>query len=632
MMGMSRAGLAERWPLFAGAFLSVALGVALVQSSLLLLISAATYDPPAGWSEAARMAASDNAVAAVSMLGVILGIATFLAGFIISSTFAFTVDQRRRDLALLRLVGGSRGQLRRLLLGEALLLGFLGAAAGIPAGVAVMNLQGWLLRRMEFMPADFEGQWRLWILGVSFGTGLALAVAGVLVAARRGSRVRPLEALRETGAAARVMTVSRWIFGLIFLGGALALIIVAPHGGVSGGVAMAMNVAMPAAAAVAAFSPLLVPLLGRLIPAGGVTGSLARANLADARRRSASVAAPLIVLAGLVIGNAAAGASFTTAGADQMRAQTRADLVVEAPGPVGDRIRSVPGVAAVSTETAIPATVTTGSGEDQESESAMAMVIDPAAYAAAHSAGDALTALRGRAVAAGPGGDVPSRGTIRLRLPGLDLGEIPVVAGVPATMSGGPNVLLAPGVVPAAMLASAPTQSFVSLAGDADPPAVRAALARVGEVSTADAWLRADAKDRNSTSDKILLVIMGLGGLYALIGVINSVVIGAAARRREFAEARVTGLTRGQVVRSALRESFAVTVAGLVLGGVAAGATMATVLTTTTAVVGKGTLDIPWTLVAAVIAVALLVTSVTSLLTSLSATRRRPVLLLGATE
>src|SRR3712207_9592077 len=34
--------------------------------------------------------------------------------FIISSTFGFTVVQRRRDLALLRLVGGSRGQLRRL--------------------------------------------------------------------------------------------------------------------------------------------------------------------------------------------------------------------------------------------------------------------------------------------------------------------------------------------------------------------------------------------------------------------------------------------------------------------------------------------------------------------------------------
>jgi putative ABC transport system permease protein len=632
MLGMSRSGLAERWPLFAGAFLSVALGVALVQSSLLLLISAATLDPPPGLSEVERIAFSDNVTGAVSMLGVILGVATFLAGFIISSTFAFTVDQRRRDLALLRLVGGSRGQVRRLLLGESLLLGFLGAAAGIPLGVGVMAVQGWLLTRMDFMPDGFEGQWRQWILGVSFGTGIALAIAGVLVAARRGSRVRPLEALRETGNATRVMTLGRWIGGLIFLGGALALIIVAPHGGVDGGVAMAMNVAMPAAAAVALFAPPIVPLFGRLVPAAGVTGSLARANLLDARRRSASVAAPLIVLAGLVIGNASAGVSFTTAGVDEMKAQTKADLVVEAPGPVGDRIASVPGVAAVSTETAIPGTVTTGSGDDIESESVMAMVIDPAAYAAAHSSGDALNGLRGRAVAAGPGGDVPKHGTARLKLPGLDLGEVPVVASVPTTMAGGPNVLLPPGLVPAGLLKSVPTQSFVSLSGSADPASVRSALSKIGTVSARDDWLRADAASRNDMNNKVLLVVMGLGGLYALIGVINSVVIGAAARRREFAEARVTGLTRGQVVRSALQESFAVTAAGLVLGFVAAAATMGTVLTTTSAVSGKGTLDIPWTLVAAVVAVALVVTSVTSLLTSLSATRQRPVLLLGARE
>jgi putative ABC transport system permease protein len=34
MWRLSRAGLAERWPLFVGAVLSVCLGVALVQSSL----------------------------------------------------------------------------------------------------------------------------------------------------------------------------------------------------------------------------------------------------------------------------------------------------------------------------------------------------------------------------------------------------------------------------------------------------------------------------------------------------------------------------------------------------------------------------------------------------------------------
>ncbi|WP_051808934.1 FtsX-like permease family protein [Actinoplanes subtropicus] len=630
---ISRRSLAERWQLFAGAFLSVTLGVALVQSSLLLLISAALYEPPAGLSAADRMEFTDSTAAVVSMLGIILGIATFLAGFIISSTFAFTVAQRRRDLALLRLVGAGRGQVRRLLLGEAVLLGTLGAAVGVPLGLVVMAAQTWLLRRMGFVPDGFRGEWREWILAGSFGTGIVLAVAGAMVAARRAARVRPLEALRETGDAARVMTVTRWLAGLLFFGGALALIIVAPHGGPDGGAAMAMNVPLPAAIAAAALSPLVVPLLGCLLPTGsGVAGVLARANLWDARRRSASVAAPLIVLVALVVGTAGAGQTFTTSGIDELRRQTHADLVVGTTGPPATAIAAVPGVATASTESSLPVTYTTGHGEDAETETGSALVIDPAAYALAHSAGSSLTSLSGHAVAAGPSGDVPAHGTVKIELPGLKLGSLPIVAAAPTTMSGGADLLLPPGVAPASLLESAPTRSFVTLRPGADLPTTRAALAKIGTVSTTDAWLTADAKARTKTSDKIMLVIMGLGGLYALIGVVNSIVIGAAARRREFAEARITGLTRTQVVRSALLESAAVTVAGLVLGAVAAAGAYWAAVASTAAVTGHGTLSVPWPLVGAVCLVALLVTGATSLITSWSATRRPPITLLAARE
>ncbi len=199
-------------------------------------------------------------------------------------------------------------------------------------------------------------------------------------------------------------------------------------------------------------------------------------------------------------------------------------------------------------------------------------------------------------------------------------------------MRGGADLLLPPGLVPADRLASAPARTFVTLEPGADPAAARAALAKIGTVSGVDAWLTADAKARASTNNNVMLIVMGLGGLYALIGVVNSVVIGAATRRREFAEARVTGLTRGQVVRAALLESTAVTLAGLVLGGIAAASAFLAALTTTEAVTGVGTLSLPWPLIGAVCAVALLVTGVTSLITSWSATRRRPVTLLGARE
>jgi putative ABC transport system permease protein len=306
--------------------------------------------------------------------------------------------------------------------------------------------------------------------------------------------------------------------------------------------------------------------------------------------------------------------------------------VVATPGPGGARITAVPGVAAASTEVSLPATVTTGQGDDADTDTAQALVIDPISYAATHGAGDALSGLAGRAVAAGPGGDIPSHGSIRLVLPDADLGEVPVVAALPATMSGGANLLLPAGLVPPALLADAPSRSFVTLDRGADPAAVRGALSRIGTVAGVDDWLRADAAARASTGDKIMLVVIGLGGLYALIGVVNSVVIGAAARRREFAEARVTGLTRGQVIRSALLESSAVTVAGLLLGGVAAAGALLAAVLSTAAVTGRATLALPWGLIAAVGGVALLVTGATSVITSWSATRRPPITLLGARE
>ena len=521
------------------------------------------------------MAFADNATAAVAVLGIVLGAATFLATFMISSTFAFTVSQRRRDLALLRLVGGSRRQVRRLLVGEAVLLGALGAGIGIPAGLGVMAVQSRLMGTLGFVPAGFTGQWRPWILGVSVGTGVALAVAGVLVASRRAGRTGRWRRCGTPAAAARVMTASRWIAGLLFLGGTLALVIVAPHGGAAGGQAIAMNVRDARGGGDGGLrARCVVPLVGRLIPTGGgATGELARANLWDARRRSASIAAPIIVLVGLVLGNVGAGTSFTASAVDELRRDTKADYVVEAHR--SDRRRDRRGG---RRRRRVHRDVDPGDGDHRprrgrrdrrpspRSSSTRRRTrprTRPAARSPRCTAGPSRPGRAAASRRAGPSGYAcPTPTWVRCRSSPRS-GE---------TMSGGASLLLPPGLVPPAQLAASPTRAFVSIEAGADPAAVRAALAAIGDVSDLDSWLTADAEARSSTNDKVLVMVLGLGGLYALIGVVNSVVIGAAARRREFAEARVTGLTRGQVTRSALLESFGVTVSGLVLGGLAAAA------------------------------------------------------------
>ncbi|GAB3582407.1 hypothetical protein GCM10027445_55680 [Amycolatopsis endophytica] len=619
MLRLSWNTFTDRWPLFLGAVLTVCLGVALVQSSLLILVSAAT--------------AGGEVAEAVTLLALTLGISAFLAVFIVSSTFAFTVAQRRRDLALLRLVGGGRGQVRRLLLSEALLLGVIGTVTGVPLGLLVMRSQAWLLRTLGFVPGEFTPRWQDWILGVSAGIGLAVAVAGVLAASRRAAKVRPLEALRETGEATRVMTGTRWFFGALFLAGATAMAIVSAFVPADGAIALAINTALAAAVALTALSPMVVPLAGRLagLVLRGPLGRLAEANLRDGVRRSASTAAPLIVLVALLVAQAGALATIAAGARNEQQADLRGDLVVTTTGPAD---LDVPGVVSVSAQTRLPIAITTrtdeGDGEvDTETEQGVATVVDPAAYAGAHVRGPqsgSLADLTGATIAVGPGFR-PVGSTVTARIGDREL-DLRIVAVLPETLGGGAEFLLPRDIVPAGLLASAPTESIVRLGPGAEP----AALAAHGEVTTVDEWLDRAGAEQQETSTGIMTVIMGLAGLYALIAVINAVVIAATDRRREFAVARVTGLTRGQVVRSAVLESGAVTAIGLVLGGLAASVTLIGISSATGRITGQAVLVVPWGLVAVIVLGAFAVVGATSTWTALSATRPNPVSLTGAAE
>ena len=92
--------LRDRWQLFVGAVVTVCVGVALVQASLLTLIAAATPTIPSGLSSTDELLLRDGYSGATALMGMLVGISAFVAVFIVGSTFAFTVAQRRRDFAL----------------------------------------------------------------------------------------------------------------------------------------------------------------------------------------------------------------------------------------------------------------------------------------------------------------------------------------------------------------------------------------------------------------------------------------------------------------------------------------------------------------------------------------------------
>jgi putative ABC transport system permease protein len=390
------------------------------------------------------------------------------------------------------------------------------------------------------------------------------------------------------------MTASRWFFGLLFLAGASAMVIVAGFAGPEGAIPLSVNAALAAAVGLSALSPLVVPLVGRLFGVAlraSTLGGLAEANLRDGVRRSASTAAPLLVL-----------------------------------------------------EAAVPMVVTrTESGDDEievDTENALALAVSPASYQSVHRRAaemGSLDDLQGNTIAVGPGSNGYS---------GLDLGAtvdarigdrtlaLRIVAVMPPTMSGGEDFLLPADLVSPADTAGGPVRSLVRVSPGADISAVaeRIRAAGQGEVLTVGDWIDRTATAQQDTQAGISAVVMGLGGLYAVIAVINAVVIAAAERRREFAAARVSGLTRGQVVRMALIESWALTAIGLLLGGVAALMTMVGITSALQRIPGVSVVAIPWALVAAVVVGAFTVVGPTSMWTTLSATRAAPVSLIIARE
>ncbi|GLY87401.1 FtsX-like permease family protein [Actinoallomurus iriomotensis] len=647
MLRLSLTTFREHRRLFAGAIVAVALGVALLQSSLLVMAAIADAKIPPALSGQARERLRDSYAGAATLLGMTVLLAAFLALFIVSSTFAFTVAQRRRELALLRLAGGSRPQLLGLLLSEALLLGTAGTATGVLVGVPATWAQSWSLVALGFLPGGFSPHLDGGIMLGSACAGLGVALLGVLAAARRAAAVRPLEALRDTGRAARVMTVSRWFFGTSSLAVTVWMVWVGQASEVLGAIVIALGVSVIGAVALSLLSPLAVPLASRLLgPAlrSSTLGELAQANLRDAVRRSASTAAPLIVLVALVLGLTGTLDSLAAMVGEEQQRIVAGDLVADSTGAVAARIAQVPGVAVASVQSTVPISVT---GRHRRAGRTFRrtlysgiVAVDPSSYRRTHRPAPragSLDRLHGRTIAVAPGQSEEGwrlGGTVTARVGGQRM-RLRIVALLPPTLENGADNFLVPReLIPDAIAARAPAQTVIQVAPGTDPAAVAGRLraAGVGTVRTLARWAddRAAAEERANMA--IFAVLMGLGGLYAAVAVVNAVVIAGAERTAEFAVARVTGLSRSQVVRMALIEASAVTAIGLALGGLVAAGALAGIGAAGVRAVGVPLVAVPWTPLLLLVPGAFLVTGATSVWSTLSATRRQPVTLVTARE
>ncbi len=152
-----------------------------------------------------------------------LGVAAMLgAGFVIFNTFLLNVGERRRQLATFRVIGATRGQVVRMLLGEAAVLGLAGTLLGAGGGLGLAVL---LIRAMgRFMGVAPPSPHADAAFFLALLTGPAAAVGAALVPSWIAVRREPLKELRMPQGGGTNL-VPRWVCfpGVLLLVAAAAL-------------------------------------------------------------------------------------------------------------------------------------------------------------------------------------------------------------------------------------------------------------------------------------------------------------------------------------------------------------------------------------------------------------------------
>ncbi|MDZ7828783.1 MAG: FtsX-like permease family protein [Halofilum sp. (in: g-proteobacteria)] len=298
---------------------------------------------------------------AMGLLAVVIGV------FLIYNTMTFSVIQRRRLIGTLRALGVTRGQVVGQVVGETLLLGAVGTAVGLVAGVFVaQGLVGLVTRTINdlyfvltvttLFPSAAE-------LAQGAAIGLAAALAGALGPAMEAAGAAPDAAGRRSIVEQRShrLVPALAVAGVVLVAGALALLQV-PGGGLVAGFGALFLLVIGGAALMPGALLLVVPPLARAARRpGGPLASMATRGITAALSRTGLAVIALAIALSAIVGIEVMITSFRGTVSDWLQRTLAADVYVTAPqrvaarhfaalpASVPGRVAAVDGVAATST-------------------------------------------------------------------------------------------------------------------------------------------------------------------------------------------------------------------------------------------------------------------------------------------
>ncbi|MFF2330428.1 MULTISPECIES: ABC transporter permease [unclassified Streptomyces] len=274
----------------------------------------------------------------VSMGGAMGGTSLLVAVLVVVGTFALSVQQRQRELALLRAIAATSGQIRALLGREALVVG---AAAGTAGALVGLPLGGWLHGRFAALgavPTTLQHTTGFLPPLAAVAVTLSGAWAAARIASRRVARIHPAEALTEARTEATRPAWGRILAGLLLLVGGTALVaLLSILHTEPASTPVTFLAVVVLSTSVALLGPLLVKAAALLLTGplslAGPGGRLACANLHGNAARMASAVTPLTLLIGMTCTVLFVQPTLDDAAGAQSREGIRADWVVASQGP-----------------------------------------------------------------------------------------------------------------------------------------------------------------------------------------------------------------------------------------------------------------------------------------------------------
>lgn len=574
------------------------------------------------------------------MLSAFAAVAVIVAGLVVANTFAILVAQRTRQLALLRTVGATRGQVFRTVLREAALLGLVASVAGGLLGAASVGILAPFTRTSEVLHIDGLVVVPRDIIA-PLVVGVALAMAAALVPARQATRVAPLAAMRphvatavdpraRQGQAVLATVATALGFALLVVGAvALPVLQVSPSlsvtVGIAGGLLSVVGVLSLGRRIVPAVAGRLGAVLRRT---GGIPAELAAENAVRNPGRAAATTGALLVGVTLVTMMTVGAATGQASVQRDLDAQFVMDAEVTSWESFTDsqleRVGSLPDVAA--------ATMVRRSG---------ASLPDGSRIALTGFGADASAALRTPGLLAGLGDGILLLGPEA---------EPTLTDGATITLDGRDDVRLTVRVNPeAGRLAAVTEATLAQLLPDTEPllwlrftdedplgapDRIATALSEVGPgvhiMSVAD-----ERAQMQGIIDTMLLVVVGLLAvaiIIAIVGIGNTLGLSVHERRQESGLLRAVGLTRAQLRASLAWEAVLLAAVAVVLGlalGIAYGvAGVSSLLASQVAVVPA----LPWARLGLIAAAALAAGWLASVLPSIRAAKVPPAAALALGE